>query len=385
MKRYGNLWHSLIAFDNLLLAWRKARKGKTQKAAVAEFALNLERELFNLQYQLQQQTWQPSPYRLFTIYERKPRQIAAAPFRDRVVHHALMNIIDPLLDKTFIYDSYACRIGKGVHQAVNRYQHWSQRYAYVLKLDVSRYFPSIDHAILKQLLRRKIKDKKVLWLFDQIIEQAPRYPIQAVYFPNDDLLTPLERRVGLPIGNLTSQFLANLYLDGLDHTIKEDLRVKAYLRYVDDLFLLSNDKQRLHDWQQQIQQYLQRLRLCLHPAKINLFRVNEGIDVLGYRVFPSHRLLRNDNGYRFARRLRQFATEYEKGRLEWADFNPSVQSWIGHASQANTLGLREAIFSATVFTRASGISLNPSCVARRFLEQQTEQLAFGESQQQQSR
>jgi hypothetical protein len=155
-------------------------------------------------------------YRLFTIYERKPRVIAAAPFRDRVVHHAVMNLIEPPLDRTLISDSYACRLGRGVHAAANRYQAWAQTYRYVLKIDVQRYFPSIDHELLKIKLRRRINDRRVLDLLDRIIDGSPNGDIDPIYFPGDNLFTPFERRAGIPIGNLTSQFFANLYLDDLE-------------------------------------------------------------------------------------------------------------------------------------------------------------------------
>lgn len=355
MKRLGYLWDEVIAFDNLLLAYRKARKGKRSRDEVACFDLNLEYELFSIQQDLVQQQYQPGAYRLFTIYERKKRQISAAPFRDRVVHHALMNVVEPLLDRRFIDDSFACRKDKGVHRAVARYQGWAKRYEYVLKLDVARYFPSIDHDILKQQLRRHLKDDRVLWLFDVILDASPPFPHDAIrYLPGDDLFTPLGRRVGIPIGNLTSQFLANLYLNGLDHFIKQRLRVPAYLRYVDDLILLSDKKADLHAWRQSIEQYLLTLRLLVHPAKANIFQRYEGVDVLGYRVFPDFRLLRNDNGFRFARKLRGYARHWGCGELEWEDFDASVQSWIGHAGQADTIGLRRQIFSNTVFTREKG-------------------------------
>lgn len=355
MKRIGNLWDRIIAFDNLLLAYKKARKGKRSREEVARFGLNLEQELFRLQDALLAKSYLPGAYRIFTLYERKPRQISAAPFPDRVVHHALMNVVEPLLDRRFIFDSYACRQGKGVHQAVQRYQNWANRYAYALKLDIQRYFPSIDHAILKQQIAHHIKDPHVLWLFDVILDHSPAFPTQPwVYFSGDDLFTPQERRTGIPIGNLTSQFLANLYLDGFDHFVKEQLRAKAYMRYVDDFVLLSNSKPKLHDWRQAIEQKLQELRLRIHPRKANIFSVQQGVDILGYRVFPSHRLLRNDNGHRFARRLRTFAAAYRGGDMEWEDFNPSVQSWIGHARQADTLGLRQRIFESTVFQREEG-------------------------------
>jgi retron-type reverse transcriptase len=153
MKRLGGVWSKVVSFENLLTAYRKARRGKAQRLEVARFGLALERELLALQRELQTAEYRPGPYHLFTIYERKPRVIAAAPFRDRVVHHAVMNVIEPLLDRTFIHDSYACRIGKGTHAAVDRYQTWARRYPYVLKMDVAQYFPSIDHDILREKVR----------------------------------------------------------------------------------------------------------------------------------------------------------------------------------------------------------------------------------------
>lgn len=355
MKRLNHLWDSITSFDNLLLAYRKARKGKRSREEVARFGLQMDKELIRIQARLRHQTWLPSPYRIFTIYERKPRQISAAPFRDRVVHHALMNVVEPLLDKRFIFDTYACRQGHGVHLAVKRYQKWSQTHAYTLKLDVSRYFPSIDHAILKQQLRDRIKDEQVLWLFGMLIDHAPDFPAEVpVYFPGDDLFTPMERKKGLPIGNLTSQFLANLYLDDFDHFVKETLRVRCYIRYVDDLIFLARDKQQLHDWKQAITEQLLTLRLRIHPKKANIFQSRHGVDVLGYQVFPDYRKLRNDNGYRFARRLRGFADAYRDGVMEWEDFDTSVQSWIGHAGQADTFQLRQSLFDTTVFSREKG-------------------------------
>ncbi|MGH7231920.1 MAG: reverse transcriptase domain-containing protein, partial [Nitrospiraceae bacterium] len=235
MKRLGDLWPRLVSFENLLTAYRKARRGKGGSLSIAEFGLNLERELLLLQHELQNGTYRPGDYRLFTIYERKPRVIAAAPFRDRVVHHAVMNCLEPPLDRTFIADSYACRRGKGVHAAVDRYQAWAQTYRYVLKMDVRQYFPSMDHAILKSKLQGRIKDPLALDLLDRIIDGSPRGDSEVCYIPGDDLFTPFERRVGIPIGNLTSQFFANLYLDDLDHFIKQVLRVRPYLRYVDDM------------------------------------------------------------------------------------------------------------------------------------------------------
>jgi hypothetical protein len=349
MKRLGGIFEQVVAFDNLLLAFRKARRGKRRCPPVAGFELRLEQELLALQRELLTGGYHPGGYRLFTIYERKPRLIAAAPFRDRVVHHALLNVIEPVIDRRFIADSYACRTGKGTHAAVDRYQHWSRRHTYALKVDIARYFPSIDHALLKGKLRLYLKDARVLRLFDRIIDGSPTFPETGSpdYFPGDDLFSPLDRLRGIPIGNLTSQFLANLFLDGFDHFVKEELRVRPYLRYVDD-------KGRLAELRQRVAERLGRERLRLHPCKAHIVPVGCGLDFLGYTVFPHHRRLRNDNGWRFVRQYRGYARAWAEGRLDWDDFAPSVQGWIGHAVHAETWGLRERIFSDIVFTRGAG-------------------------------
>ncbi len=354
MKRLSDLWPRLVSFENLLAAYRKARLGKSRRPGVAEFGLHLETELLRLQRELQSGTYQPGEYRLFTIYDRKPRVIAAAPFRDRVVHHAVMKMIEPGFDRTFIADSYACRRGKGVHAAVNRYQAWAQTYRYVLKMDVRHYFPSIDHDLLKEKLRRRLKDHRVLDLLDRIIDGSPTLAPEACYFPGDDLFTPLSRRAGIPIGNLTSQFFANLYLDDLDRFIKQDLQIRPYLRYVDDMVVLGHDKARLAYIRDAVRERLAVDRLRLHPHKAHISRVADGLNLLGYLVFPSRRRLRNDNGHRFARRLRRMARAFEAGHLDWAKVVASTQSWIGHARHADTEGLRRQIFSQAVFTRGVG-------------------------------
>jgi RNA-directed DNA polymerase len=353
MKRLGRIWPELICFDNLLSAYLKARKGKQSARAVAEFSLNLESELISLQEELTYRTYRPGCYRLFTIYERKKRQIAAAPFRDRVVHHAIMNIIEPPIDRRFIFDSYACRQGKGVHAAVNRYQHWSKHYPYVLKMDIEQYFPSIDHDVLKAKLRHYLKDRYILALLDKIIDTAPAATgrTDCYYFPGDDLLTSTERTTGLPIGNLTSQFFANLYLDTVDHFIKERLNVRAYLRYVDDLVILGRDKVLLNEIRENIRERLAKDRLWLHPRKAHIYHTARGIDLFGYQVFPHKRKLRNDNGHDFHRRLRQMALRYHEGSMDWHEIHPRVRSWIGHAMHGETEGLRKTLFACTVFSR----------------------------------
>lgn len=354
MKRISRIWVHLTSFENLLRAYRQARLGKRGRPGVEEFGLNLEAELLSLQRELEDGSYRPGDYRLFTIYERKPRVIAAAPFRDRVVHHAIMNVIEPPLDRTFVGDSYACRRGKGVHAAVDRYQAWAQTYRYVLKMDVRQYFPSIDHDLLKQKLRRRIKDSRVLDLLDRIIDGAPSGTADPCYFYGDDLFTPLDRRTGIPIGNLTSQFFANLYLDDLDQYIKRVLKIRPYLQYVDDMVVLDHDKSRLADIRTAVRDRLAADRLRLHPDKAHITPVTDGLNLLGYVVYPARRRLRNDNGHRFARKLRRMAHLYRAGRLEWATVVSSTASWIGHAKHADTEGLRRAMFSQAVFTRGTG-------------------------------
>ncbi len=385
MKRLGGLWSRVVSFQNLYQAYRRARRGKGRRPDVARFELDLEKHLWELHEELVEGRYVPGAYRLFTIYDRKARTIAAAPFRDRVAHHALMDVVEPELDRRFIHDCYACRAGKGVHRAVDRYQQWARRYAYALKLDVQGYFPSVDHDILKAKLRRLLKDREILTLFDTIIDASPPATREPPMFPGDDLVTLMERRVSLPIGNLTSQFFGNLYLNDLDHFIKEQLGVAAYLRYVDDLILLGDNKAELWRRRTAIEEFLEGERLCIHPKKVLLTPVSSGVEVLGYRVYPGHRRLRRDNGYRYRRRLRALGRGYALGDLELTDVTASVAAWIGHVQHADSYGLRRAVLGMVCFQRGSGRGRIPACVARRRLEQQTAEPAVGEPQQEHRR
>jgi retron-type reverse transcriptase len=256
MKRYGNLWSEIITFENLYYSAKQAQKGKRYQNNVLDFNYNRASEIFKLQEELRGKIYQPGEYRTFHLRDPKSRLISAAPYRDRVVHHALCNIIVPIFEKTFIRDSYANREGYGTHKALRRFTEFLRSHNYVLQCDIKKYFPTIDHYILKQLIRRKIKCKDTLWLIDKIIDNSNEQEPIIQYFPDDTLLTPIERRHGLPIGNLTSQNFANIYLNPLDHFIKEKLRCKAYVRYVDDFALFSDDPDYLADCRQQIENFL---------------------------------------------------------------------------------------------------------------------------------
>jgi retron-type reverse transcriptase len=209
----------------------------------------MERNLLQLQRELCDQTYRPGPYHNFYIYEPKLRLVSAVPFRDRVVHHALCQVIEPIWEPRFIHTSFACRRGNGTHKALDQCQAWARQYRYVFHGDIVKYFPSIDHRIMRSLLARRIADRQVMWLIDQILDsgagiQASEYP--PIYFSGDDLFTALRPR-GLPIGNLTSQFWANVYLHELDKLVKHRLRCPAYLRYMDDSVLFYDDKAQLHN------------------------------------------------------------------------------------------------------------------------------------------
>ena len=352
MKTHNRLFQKICSFENLLNAAKKAQRSKRFQAEVARFNFHLEKELYRLQSELQTQTYCPGEYREFYIYEPKLRKISAAPYRDRVVHHALCNIVEPIFDRTFIFDSYACRKDKGTHKAVDRFTEFSRKNTYVLKCDIKKYFPSIDHEVLKTRFRRKIRDAHVLWLLDLIVDSSNPQEYVHEYFEGDDLLTSLNRRRGIPIGNLTSQFFANIYLNGFDHFVKEDLKCCYYIRYVDDFVVLDKDKARLHHVKAEMKAYLARFRLKFHPDKCQIFPVKDGTDFLGYRVFPTHRRLRASSVRRARRRLHRLQKDYERGAISWNDVNHSVQSWIGHIQHADTYGLRRSLFSDIIFRRS---------------------------------
>lgn len=353
MKRTGNLFGKICSFENLLNAAYRARKGKRYRPDVAALHYNLEAELFRLREELVSGSYAPGPYRTFRISDPKPRLISAAPYRDRIVHHAVCRVIEPVFEPTFIHDSYANRAGKGTHKALDRCTHFCRRYPYVLKCDLEKYFPSIDHAVLRELLGRRVKCRGTLELLWKIIDNSNPQEEVVRYFPRDDLFTPLERRRGIPIGNLTSQFFANVYLNGFDHFVKETLRCRAYVRFADDFLVFSDDKERLHGLMPRIQGYLNGLRLRLHPRKCHVMPVRSGVDFLGWLVYNDHRRLRRATGVRFQRRLRALRAGYAEGELTMDEVKASVMSYIGHLKHGDTWGLRSKLLRAVPLTGIS--------------------------------
>jgi RNA-directed DNA polymerase len=359
MKRHGHLWAQIIDFGNLKQAAKQAQKGKRFRQNVLEFNYNLEKSLENLQVALITKTYRPGEYHTFRICDPKPRLISAAPYGDRVIHHALCNIIIPLLDRSFIADTYANRQGLGTHRALRRFQQFASTHRYVLQCDLKKYFPSIDHEILKAQIRHQIKCPDTLWLIDRIIDSSnPQDPV-IQYFPGDDLLTPITRRHGLPIGNLTSQFFANLYLDRFDHFVKEHLRVRCYLRYVDDFVLFSNDRQELVAARSAIAEYLQSLRLILHPIKTQLLETCYGVNFVGFRLLPMGDTfpkticirVRNDNLRRARRRLQQLQQDHIQGLIAQKALTQRLRSWQAHLLHGHTYHLRQHIFRFYEFSQ----------------------------------
>lgn len=350
VKTFKHLYPQITAFGNLYRAFRDAARGKRSHGDVARFEYELEENLTRLQNELENKTYQPGKYFSFHIYDPKPRLISAAPFRDRVVHHALCQIIEPLFERRFIFDSYACRVGKGTHAAVNRAQEFARQYPYVLKLDLEHFFPSIDVAILRQHLAHVLADKEAMWLIDQILNggagvnssEAP-----PLYFPGDDLFAALRPR-GLPIGNLTSQFWANVYLNPLDQFIKRELKCHGYVRYVDDLLLFASDKPTLHQWRKRAIEFAATLRQHFHENEAMVFPVRTGIPFLGWRVYPTHRLLKRRSGVAFQRRLKKLCVQLAEGEISLERVALSVNGWLAHAQHGDTYGLRRAVLSQKV-------------------------------------
>lgn len=351
MKRYNNLWHQIIEFENILKAARQAQRGKRFRDNVLEFNYNLETELARIKTQLETRTYHPGAYKTFEIVEPKRRMISAAPYRDRVVHHALCNIIVPIFERTFIADSYANRVGFGTHKALRRFTKFARSSRYILQCDIRKYFPSIDHEILKALLRRKLKCPDTLWLVETIIDGSNPQETVIDYFPGDDLLTPFQKRRGLPIGNLTSQFFANVYLNGFDHFVKEKIQAEKYIRYVDDFALFSDNPEFLKAARIAIEDYLASLRLKIHPVKSQLFETQQGANFLGFRILPDCIRVRTENLRRARRRLRRMQRDFAQGKIEESEINQSIQSWVAHLKHGDTWQLRQKLFTHLVFTR----------------------------------
>lgn len=316
-RTFTHTYKSIISVENLLEAWKEFVRGKRFRADVQEFELNLMRNIFALHNDLVAKTYQHSPYEAFNISDPKPRNIHKAVARDRLLHHALYRKLYPFFDATFIPHSYSCRRRKGGHRALNYFRsfayqasHNHARTVWVLKCDIRKFFASIDHARLMVILCRSIQDENILWLLSQIVES----------------FHSTEQGIGLPLGNLTSQLLVNIYMNEFDQFVKHKLKAQYYIRYADDFVLLSTNKKWLQDTLPHIQGFLSReLRLTLHPQKVSLHTFASGVDFLGWVHFPDHRVLRTATKRRMFRGIKA-----QEGKKE------TVQSYLGMMSHGNT-------------------------------------------------
>ncbi len=349
---HDGLFDRIANFEALRVAARKAILGKRKKEGAAGFQANLERELLRLERSLLDGSYRPGRYTEILVREPKERLVSAAPFRDRVVHHALCAVVAPIFEAGFIGNSYANRTGKGTHRAIEAYERYRDRHAHVLRCDIYRYFPSIDHKILKAGFRRRIACERTLALMELIVDGSNRQEPVHLHFPGDTLFAPFERRRGLPIGNLTSQFFANLYLDCFDHYVTEVLRA-PYLRYVDDFALFHDDPAQLLEWRGRIERFLEGRRLRLHPLKTAVLPAVQPAQFLGFVLHAEGRRLPQDNVRRFRGRLRSLRDRWRAGVARVREIEARVSAWIAHAAHAKTWRLRRAMFAGGWFDPAS--------------------------------
>ena len=340
LKRYGYLYEKVYDFENLHDAYLKARKSKRYQPEVIKYTSNLEENLIVLQNELIWKTYSPRTVREFFVYIPKERLISAPAFYDRVLHHAVNNIIEPIFDSTFVYHSYACRAGKGTHAGVAVLTKYLRKTTvkydrvYCLKCDISKYFPSIDRNILFSIIEKKIKDPDLLWLIKKILDGN-------------------QGETGIGIGSLTFQLFANVYLSELDHFIKERLRIKYYIRYMDDFIVLGPDKAELHKIRGEIEEYLwHRLRLKTN-SKTQVFPISNGISFLGYRVWLTHRLLKSDTKKRIKKTMRGFMRLYKRSKISFDKIDSTIQSYLGHIKHANSYKFKRKLFNWFVLVRGN--------------------------------
>lgn len=325
MKRANNLLEQIADPDNLRLAFWKAQRGKRYSKAVVRYRANLDAHLLQLRQELFDGEVSVGDYHFFKVYDPKERDICAPAFREQVLHHALMNVCHTHFERQQIYDSYASRKGKGTYAAIDRAKGYTRKYGYYLKLDVRKFFGSLHHDVLKQQLRQLFKDEKLCCILSQIVDSYPA-----------------EESRGVPIGNLTSQYFANHYLSGLDHYIKEQLKSKAYVRYMDDMVLWHDDKQKLKSWAVAIGEYTEcRLKLSLKPLQLN--KTERGLPFLGYIIFPHYVRLSQRSKRRYAKKIKALQLAYDTSALAEADCQRRALPLIAFTQHADALKFRKNV------------------------------------------
>lgn len=355
-KKLKNIYSKIYDFDNLYQAYLLARKNKRYRNDVLKFTDNLEENLIQLQNELIWHKYKIGKYREFYVYEPKKRLIMALPFRDRVIQWAIYQILNPAFEKMSIEDSFACRTGKGTHRAVKRLHYWlrqvnrKDKQFYYLKMDISKYFYRIDHDILINILSNKINDKETMELLKEIINSEDTAFGLPLGFNVEDVDVRLKEK-GIPIGNLTSQMFANLYLNELDQFSKRMLKLKYYIRYMDDIIILHDNKRELHDIKNIIEEFLEN-SLELHLNNKTAIRpISLGVEFVGYRLWNTHIKLRKPSVIKMKKRLKFLQKQYSKGNISLRQVNFTVQSYLGILKHCNSYCLKKKIFNDFVLKK----------------------------------
>ena len=325
-RRSGHVFNYIVSVENLLASWREFLKGKRKRKDVERFSLNLMDNILSLHRELAEKTYQHGPYRAFKINDPKPRDIHKTSVRDRLLHHAIYRILYPYFDPKFIFNSYSCRRKKGTHRAINRFREYCRkvsqnhtRTVWILKCDIKKFFVNIDHEILLKILSRRINDDGAIWLLNKII---------------GSFHTKGKISIGLPLGNLTSQLLVNIYMNEFDHFLKRKLKVAYCVRYADDFVIVHENKNYLENLLPEISKFLEtRLKLSLHPDKVFIKTLASGVDFLGWIHFPHHRILRTSTKRRMFKNLDQNRTR------------ESLISYQGLLSHGNTYNLSKKLLT----------------------------------------
>lgn len=330
MKFYKNIFNEIISLENFFLAWDEFKKDKLKKKDVLEFEWNLEPNIFKLYRDLKYHRYNHGVYASFNICDPKQRKISKATVRDRVLHHAIFRVLNPFFEPSFIAHSFSCRVKKGTHKGVNSLAYFLNKVSknthkpcFALKCDIKKFFNSVDHEILLSIIAKRIKDDDTIWLLKEIIGSfSTKDPIERET-TGDRAHLPVRlgsARQGIPIGNLTSQLFANIYLNELDYFVKHSLKVKYYARYTDDFVIISDQRNYLEDIILPTKSFLRsKLKLELHPHKISIRKLKQGIDFLGYVLLPKYRILRTKTKRRMFKRANQNNLASYLGLLKWCD------------------------------------------------------------------
>ncbi|MCX6720660.1 MAG: reverse transcriptase/maturase family protein [Candidatus Staskawiczbacteria bacterium] len=337
MKVYRNIYNSIISSENLFSSWDKFKSDKQKKRDVLKFEWNLEENIFQLHRDLESGKYKHGAYSSFYLRDPKQRHVHKAEVKDRILHHAVFKVLNPIFEPTFISNSFSCQTGKGTHKGISTLDKTLRQISsnnfkpcFALKCDVKKFFDTVDHSILLSIIRKRIKDATTIRLLEKIINSFSSEYSNIFY------------QKGLPIGNLTSQLFANIYLNEFDQFIKHKLKVKNYVRYTDDFVIISNDKTYLENLIASISSFLSdKLSLKLHPKKVSICKFRQGIDFLGYIVLPHYRLLRTKTKNRIIKKLKNRVEEYKNKIIDKKSLEQSLNSYLGVLSHADTHGLEQ--------------------------------------------